>query len=134
MVEKSLVQKFKNIFGFDRVTFAAPNQEQPELETLFVAIDDTVSNIPAGKEHHRVSGRAFFIAKQADFPIGYLHKKIAKGSHADTKDLFFTEIEESTPYFQDLARRSFSFVYFFSSEYDPEQGIINEININIVEE
>lgn len=126
-IETSLSTKLKTIFGVPRVTFDMPNDEAVEQETLFVQLQSNRGTFGDGVERARVSGTAFIYAQQKKFPLNYLMKRIKNADAADVKDLFFEDIEETDAVFQNLVRRSFSFLYFFSGQYDPDNGTITSI-------
>lgn len=71
--------------------------------------------------------------KAKTYPVGYFAKRIQLASNDDTKDLFFTNIEENAPVMQDLTRRTFSFLYFFTGDYNPVSGRITEMESTFVD-
>lgn len=127
MVEKSLIEKLQRIFDFKKSTYNAPDPEEIEQETLFIRIESTTPSIKEGKEIYKVVGQAFMVAPRARYAVGYFAKRIEQADNADTKDLFFYEMEENLPVYMNLVRRGFSFVYFFSGDYDPDHGTITSI-------
>jgi hypothetical protein len=129
-IETSLSEKLKRIFGVPRVTFNLENEDAIEQETLFVQLQTNRASFGEGVERARVSGSAFIYAQQKKFPLNYLMKRIKNADAADVKDLFFSDIEETDVVFQNLVRRSFSFLYFFTGQYDPDNGTITEIELS----
>src|ERR1044072_854154 len=124
MFEATLIDKFKKIFEVQRVRFDHPgatnDQDAPgtnEQGTLFVEIEKSDNRIRDGIQHAKVTGKATMIAPNDELPFGYFSKCIARHG-ADTKDLFFYEIEENTRLHHNLVVRGFSFVFFFTGEYD----------------
>lgn len=127
-IEKELHQKLKNIFGLKKTTFSAPDEDSIEQEVLFVSVQKPRSgSISKGEERHCFEGTAFVYAPNDKIPAGFFLRKIYQAKSADTKDLFFNDIDERVPVFQNLIRTSFSFVYFFTGQYDPDNGTINEL-------
>jgi hypothetical protein len=129
-IENDLSEKLKRIFGVQRVTFNLEAADAIEQETLFVQLQSNRASFGEGIERARVTGSAFIYAQQKKFPLNFLMKRIKNADQADVKDIFFSDIEETDAVFQNLVRRSFSFLYFFSGQYDPDNGIIEEIVFN----
>lgn len=129
-IENSLSEKLKRIFGVPKVSFDQENADAMEQETLFVQLLSNRGTFGDGVERARVSGTAFIYAQQKKFPLNYMMKRIKNAEPLDVKDLFFSDIEETDLVFQNLVRRSFSFLYFFSSQYDPDNGTLESIIIN----
>ncbi len=129
-LESSLRTKLKSIFGFDRATFNLEDPDATEQDKLFIELQTTNSSIKDGLEIHRVTGQAFVYGQSEKMPIGFFTKKIRNADPDDTKDLFFFNIEDNVRIYQNLIRRSFSFVYFFSTQYDPENGTLTSIDIS----
>lgn len=137
MFEQALEDKFKKIFEIQRVRYDSPgvttDQDNPgtnEQETLFVEITLSDNRIRDGVAHAKVTGKGHMTAQNDKMPFGYFSKCIAKHS-ADTGDLFFYDFEENTRLHHNLIVRSFSFVYFFTSQYDPAIGTINQVDIEV---
>lgn len=126
-IENSLNDKLKRIFGVPRVTFNLEQADAMEQETLFVQLQNNKASFGEGIERARVSGSAFIYAQQKKFPLNYLMKRIKNAAAADVRDLVFLDIEETDVVFQNLVQRSFTFIYFFTGQYDPDNGIIETI-------
>jgi hypothetical protein len=58
-----------------------------------------------------------------------MSKKINEASVSDTKDIFFHEFEENAPVYKNIVERTASFVFFYSSQYDPSKGTITSIEL-----
>ncbi len=84
-----------------------------------------------GRQVAKVDGSIRAFGTHAKFPHGYFGRCIGDADPRDTRGLYFTDIDESAGTHVDLDVRSARFVYFYSSQYDPDQGIINEVQINI---
>lgn len=132
MFEKSLEEKFKRIFGVKKITYQQPSSMN-EQEVMFIDISDARPTIKDGREKAIVRGTATMYGQADKMPFGFFAKAIQNANLSDTKDLFFSDFEMNTKYYQNLVQRDFSFVYFFDGSYDPEQGEINEVTINIEE-
>lgn len=135
MFEESLQEKLKAIFDFKKVTFSRPNKtedgEAPEQECLFIEVENPRCKLSDKKQIARVTGKAIVYASADKMPFGYFAKKIAAADPANTKDLFFSDIEANSRTFQDIVQRGFSFVYFFNSQYDPAIGSITSITTEV---
>ncbi len=123
MFENDLKAKFKRIFGFKKTTFASPS-ESHEQETLFIEIQKANSQVRDGRINGKVTGQAFVFAESDKLPLTYLSQRIRHADLDDTKDLFFFDLESNVKGLQNLVQRSFSFVYLFNSQYDPDLGSI----------
>lgn len=130
MFEKDLSDCFKKIFGFKKVRFEQPGESQ-EQECLFVDIDIVDSRIKDKRYIARVTGSALIYANSDKLPFGFFAKCIDKADAALKKDLFFTEIEANSKTFQNIAQRTFSFIYFVNKQFDPEKGQITSIETNV---
>lgn len=133
MFEKSLKDKLKAIFDFDKVTFdlASVSKEQ---EGIFINVEKALSVIKEKRQYCRVNGKLSVFANADKLPYGYFAKKIQEADLDLTHDLFFFDLEENAGQFQNIVERSLSFIYFYNSQYDPAVGIINEVNFQVVAE
>ena len=128
-VESRLTELFKKIFDFKDVSFDAPGDNR-EQEKLFIEVELCRTKVVDKREIARVQGKATVFANAGKLPLGYFSKCI-DAHPAETKDLFFFEIEDNTRMYENIVQRGFSFVYLFDSQYDPDLGIINEVNIEV---
>lgn len=126
MVEDEISEKLKRIFKIKKVSFDDPGEAQ-EQECLFINVEDVKGSVRDQDIKQRVSGTFVIFGTNAKLTMGYMHKCIQEADHSDTKDFFFYDGEQNTKRFKDKVQRGFSFVYFFSSQYDPEKGTLNEI-------
>lgn len=135
MFEASLKSKFEKIFQLKRTTFdthgdpADVHSDSRQQECLFIEIVDSRNMIKDGKAVARVTGRAHVFCQNEKLPYGYFSKKIRNADKADTRDFFFYDLEQHDPFFLNIARRSFSFIYLFSTQYDPNLGLLNELEV-----
>jgi hypothetical protein len=129
MFEKDLEEKLTRIFKLKRVEFSPPSESQ-EQGILFVQIDRANSKVRDTEYYARVTGRLSAFADAEKMPHGYFARCIAKAEPADTKDFFFSEIDESAGTIKEIDVRTASFTFIFSSQFDPDQGTINSINLD----
>lgn len=133
MFEKALTEKFQKIFGLKKVRFDLPAEEAPEQECLFIQVDQPNVTVKSKSARARVVGQATVFGSADKIPFGFFAKRIAKADAELTKDLYFFEVEQNTRQFVNIVQRSFSFVFFFNSQYDPEVGTIESVNFQEVE-
>jgi hypothetical protein len=133
MFEKSLEDKLKRIFGLNKVTFNQ-SSDSHEQDVLFIEIEKARAAIKDGLEVYHVNGNCRVYSPHEKMPFGYFSKHIRNADPDDTKDLFFYDLEESSKVYANIAMKSFSFVYFFSGQYDPEVGTITSITMDIGDE
>ncbi len=133
MFEATLAEKFKNIFDLTKVSFDQPG-ESHEQDCLFIEIEKVVSKARDTKYTARVTGRAFVYAMGTRIPFGYFAKKIHEADPAEHSDLFFYDIDEQSKLTGNVVQRGFSFVYFFSGQYDPVADTITTVDINVEED
>jgi hypothetical protein len=113
------------------VSFDLPG-ESKEQEGVFVQVERSRNTIKEKQSIALVTGKIIVYANADKLPFGYFAKKIQEAAPADTKDLFFYDIEENAGTYKNIAERSMSFTYFFNSQYNPERGVMNEVT-NTVE-
>lgn len=130
MFESALKEKIKTIFDLKRVDFARPSESQ-EQEVAFVSIDKVKTGFTDARENTRVEGRMSVFAQQSKMPHGYFARRIISSKHEDVKDFFFFDVDENAGTYREIDVRSLSFVFFFSSQYDPDQGKIVSIQTNV---
>lgn len=130
MFESALSTKLKNIFDFDKVTFDSPSESQ-EQEGVFVEVES--SRVKVGDKYAtaRVTGKIRIFAQAEKMPFDYLMKQIDKADPDDKKDLFFFDIGLSQGRFLNIDERTIGFVFFFNSQYNPNLGTIETINITV---
>lgn len=130
MFEKDLAAKLKRIFDLDKVTFDLPGASH-EQEGLFVEVESARMNIREGTQSASVDGKIHVFAENNKMPFGYFNKQLAAASPDDTKDLVFYEFEDNTRTYLNLVERSCTFKFFFVSQYDPNQGTITQVDIEV---
>lgn len=126
MYEKALGEKLKAIFEVKKIDYGLPGETQ-EQECLFIAIEKSMVQPKDGMVKIKVTGTVTMFAFNKKLPFGYFNLAISKASNELTKDIFFYDFEENTRSYRDIVQRSLSFVYFFSSQYDPSVGTIESL-------
>lgn len=136
MFRKDLKEKLKLIFAAQDVRYEEPGNRAKggdlpagEQEVLFVEIDRAICQIKGTRpvEIARVYAKATMFGNQDKMPYGFFAKRIKQADSALTKDFFFNEIEENAGKYQNIVERTISFVFFYSGEYDPNQGTLNSV-------
>ncbi len=129
MLELELKEKFATIFGFKSTRLEAPSDSH-EQECLFIEIDKISSSPKDGVYKAMASGKISAYAQGEKLPLGYFYKRLRNADKELTKDLFFWGGEESKLITNNIVMRSLTFNYFFTSQYDPEIGNIESIEIS----
>jgi hypothetical protein len=124
--EQELAQKFKRIFGVEKVTYDLAGETQ-EQDTLFIEIEDSRNVVKDSKVHSYITGNAVIYGMSSKLPFAFFSKQIAEADLADTKDLYFFDFEKNTRRFRNIVARQVSFIYFFSGQYDPDDGTITSV-------
>ena len=133
MFEKALIDKFKAIFGIEKITYDVPGDSR-EQNCLFIEIENSKNTFKDGKQLAMVTGNAVIFGPSGKIPFGFFSKAIINADPSLTKDLFFFDIEANTQRFRDIVQRGFSFTYFFNSQYDPAIGTITSVDLNVEEQ
>ena len=128
-IESSLKERLERIFDLKKVTFSRPSDSR-EQDYLFIEVESTRMSVKWGREVARVRGKCHIFTQADKCPIGFISKRIALADRDDTKDLFFFELEEAALYFGNLVERSFSFVFFFDGQFNPDAGTITSITLS----
>lgn len=126
MFENKLIEKFKRIFKVSKVVYQEPGASQ-EQECLFITVENVASAFSDGNCKMKVTGTAVMFGYNKKLTFGFFSKAVANAENGDTKDLFLYDFEENTKTIGDIVQRSFSFVYFFSGQYDPNLGSITSL-------
>ena len=129
MFEKTLQATFEKVFDFKKVRYDQPGESR-EQETMFVEVENARASVVDGEERARVEGKVTVFVEHDKMPFGYFAKCI-EAHPAECKDLFFFAFEENQRLYGNIVQRGFSFVYFFRSQYDPDLGTLNQVNIDI---
>lgn len=131
-LEETLKANLKSIFGVKKVVYDQPGDSQ-EQDCLFIEIENAWNTFKDGRAISKVTGNGILFGPNDKLTIGFFSKAIAKAKPSLTKPLFFYDFEENTKRFRNIVQRSFSFVYFFDSQYDPETGSITSVNFTTEE-
>lgn len=129
MFEADLAERLERIFDFRKVSFDVPSESR-EQESMFVQIENAHVTIKDKIQKARVTGKIRVFASHDKLPYGYFAKRIAGADIEDTECFFFSEIDDNSGQFLNIAERSANFVYFFSSQYNPELGTMTSITIS----
>lgn len=130
MFEKDLQDKLRRIFRIERVTFDTPS-ETNEQEGIFIRIDTARNKIHNKKQTAKAQGAIRIYANNEKMPFGYLTKMLEMAAPADKRDIVFTALEENVGTYRNLVERSASFIYFFSGEYNPTVGHLEQVTVDI---
>lgn len=133
MFEKELADKFQQIFALKKVTYDAPGESR-EQECLFIEVEVSDNRIQDGRALAKVTGTCVMFGSNSKLPFGFFAKAIQQANPSLTKDLFFYDIEANTARYRDLVQRGFSFVYFFDSQYDPDNGTLESVTFTYEEQ
>lgn len=128
MFEKELQSKIQAIFKPKRTDFWKDNVEQ---DVAFIKITQANVHVTEGKQRGRASGTVTIFADQDRMKHGYFQRALANADLSLTRNLSFFNLDQSLGVVADLDSRSCEFIYFFEMQYDPEQGLITELNQNI---
>ncbi len=133
MFKKDLERRLKAIFGFEKVSFNAPEKFAMEQDTMFVEVD-LVRPRPYGKDKIscRVSGKLVVYSQDERMPYGFFSKRVEQANHDDTKPFFFDrEIDAGEPRYQNIHERQLDFMFLYDTQYDPDRGSLTEINLSL---
>jgi hypothetical protein len=123
--------KLKAIFDLDKVTFDSAGESQ-EQDCLFVEVETARNNIKDGLATARVTGKLRLYGNNEKIPYGFMSKQIAEADPELTAPFFFYEFEENLNTYRNICERSISFVYFYSAQYNPNQGEIDSLELTEV--
>lgn len=132
MFESALSEKIKNIFDLDKVTFDSPSESR-EQEGIFIEVENPRIKVGDKYASARVTGKLRIFVQAEKMPFDYLMKKIDAADPDDKADLYFFDIGVSVGRFMNIDERTIGFVFFFRSQYDPNLGTINSVNIEVNE-
>ena len=124
--EKRLADTLKRIFDLDKVNFNHISETQ-EQECIFIEIESSKNQIKDAKVTAKVTGKIKVYGNIDKLPYGYFSKRIVEAKPADTKNLFFYNIEENAGTFVNICERSMSFIYLFEDQYNPNLGEITDL-------
>lgn len=130
MFENKLKEDLKSIFKVKKITYDQPSN-MDEQDCIFVEIESSNNQIRDGRVRAQVTCTATIYAQNDKLPFGFVSKAIKQSDPTITKNFFFYDLEQNSKTYQNLVQRSFSFVYFFSGQYDPNIGNIDEVELTI---
>lgn len=133
MFREELKKRFSEIFGFAKTTFDVPS-ESFEQDTLFIEVRDCFARSGQGRATARVTGDIIIFTQREKMPFGFFSKRIAQAKAALTNDLVFydtdREVLGSSARMQNISERRTSFLFLFSTQYDPNHGSMTEIEFS----
>lgn len=128
-----MTAKLKEIFGLKKVTFDEPS-EVFEQDTLFVVIEECLSRATQGNAYAKVTGSIVIFSERDKLPYGFFAKRIAQAPATATKEFFFfdTDVDalNSPARLQNISERRSRFVYLYSGQYDPNQGLLTSVEFD----
>lgn len=127
MLESDLRQKFKDIFGIENIKYSLPGESQ-EQECLFVNVESIKTRFKDGFTNSMVQGSVTYYANSDKIQLGYFAKRVALASNELTKNFFFGDFESNSKTYGNIVERSFTFTYFFNSQFDPKIGTITSLD------
>ncbi len=136
MFREQLKYKIEQIFGIPKVTFDFPGERKErgelksiEQESVMIQVDKSNCRVKSGKEYARAQGSISVFANSDKLPFGYFAKRIEQADPDLTKDIFFYDIDESSPVIQNVVDRTLRFVFLYSGDYNPNNDQIDSIKI-----
>lgn len=132
MFEKDLAEILKRMFKLKKATFSAPSEER-EQEVIFIQIEKALVRIMGERQVARVMGKITIFSQAGKMPYGYLSKQIQEAKPADSKPLFFWDLEENNTLYQNIDERTASFQFLFSSQHNPNKGELTKLTFDQVE-
>lgn len=127
MFENDLKTTIARIFDLNRVTFDDPG-ESNEQECQFIRVSNPRVSIAEKRQRAQVEGQLVVYANSDKLPFGYFNKQIAKCLNADSLKFFFHNIDVNVPITNNIVKRTVDFVFFYDSQFDPNQGTITSVN------
>ncbi len=128
MFEEVLSEKLKKIFSMKKASYNQPGDSH-EQGVLFIDVVNARTHIKDALQVARVNGKIRIYAQHEKMPFGFFTKAIAQAEGDQIADLFFYDLEENDSRYQNIVERSASFVFFFSSQYDPDVGTLTSLNL-----
>ncbi len=132
MFEEELKEKFKKIFKVKEVSYDAPGDSR-EQDKLWIDVETPKFTFSDKRVKAIVTGKGSIFGKNEALTFGFISQAIAGADKSLTKDLFFSDFESNSNRFRDIVERSFTFTYFFNSQYDPDIGTITSVTTSVEE-
>ncbi len=143
MFRKQLEADARAIFGVKKTTFLAVDPASPEQDCLFIEAH-SVSTRAHGKDRFSgiVKGALVMFSQEGRLPYGFFGKAIEKAPQSITKSFFFeqendvsakslTGVTTTSASIQNLHERRVGFTYLFDTQYDPDRGEMNELDLSL---
>lgn len=135
-IELALLQDLRDLFKFRKTTMNS-DAAKIEQDTLFVVLTDPPRVRPSagGKMYARVRGDLVVYSENERNTLGTISRLLEQAPAALKSKFFFYDIErniENSPAREvNISERRTSFVYFYSGQYDPNQGTLNELELTL---
>jgi hypothetical protein len=125
--ENSLKEKIKTLFPFAKVTMDMPSGDTPEQDTIFITVETCRTQVGDVSAKALVRGYMSVYANSEKLKFGFFNKQLATADIADTKNLFFYNIDTNAKYYGNLVERRCGFIYMFSAQHDPDKGSMTSL-------
>lgn len=132
-IETQLKEDLAVVFKPIKISFGQPSDIK-EQECLFINIEETQVRFKKKLKRYRVEGKCLMFAQADKMPVDYFATHIFEMPKALQARFFFSEIDANTKYYQNLVQRDVSFVYFYETEYDPNTGTIESVEVETITE
>ncbi len=130
MFKKELHDNLRAIFGVSKVTYDETGDSY-EQDCLFVEIQKSSSNTGQGKASAKVTGAIVMFSQRDKLTYGFFNKRLQQAAPELVNNFFFYDIDvealNSPARLQNISERRASFVYLYSAQYDPNQGLITSL-------
>jgi hypothetical protein len=125
--KKDLAERLHRIFGIPKVTFE--NSDDKEQNLMFVDVTKTSHHVAKKTEIGCiVDGLITVFAPNDKLTFGFFQKRLHTCDPEDGRLFFFYNLDQSNEYFGNLIAIKCNFSFFFKAPYDPEAGVIDEVN------
>ena len=130
-LQDALETQIKAIFDLDKVTFDHPG-ESMEQECAFIDVKKNHCRVKDAREVAKLEGTLHIFAQVSKLPLDYFGKCIDLAAAEDKRGLVFLN-PENRGTFGNIAERTIDFVFLFDSQYDPNLGTFDSIEISVTE-
>lgn len=94
-----------------------------------------MSAAQGGRETSTVTGSIVVFSQDNALPFGFFNKKIEQADKEFTNGLCFMNMDvdviTSPARIQNIHERRCDFIFLYDSQYDPNRGEMNQLNINV---
>jgi hypothetical protein len=135
---KDLLDKLQQIFRMKKGVTLDASSDQFEQDTMFVEIFSANSKVQGTNEICCVDGCLIVFSQDNKMPFGFIAKRIAKADKALTAPFMFTKVDEdiaeSPARMQNIHERRTNFRFLYSAQYDPSQGNLTSLELELDDE